>query len=736
MVKKEGTIQYRGIRTNNLKNIDINIEKNMIIGIGGPSGSGKSSLVYDTFYNIAEYEESKLKNNPSVIKKFELDSYKNIIPAVEVKQINNNNNPRSTVATFLNLDVEFKKIFTIINNVSPSKFTFNNPANACEKCLGLGYIYDLDSKKIVDEEKSIKEGAFIPWHKSTLGYEEKLLIKFAEDNGISITTKIKDLSEKERGLLYYGESDVKYKISYKAYGKPRNKQFQYVGIMKESDKYLQDKSRASSKQKIEKYSMERVCPSCNGRRFNKNILEYKVFGKSIGDYYTMEIDELYQFLIENEDSRITNEIKNIKSILEGIIKSNLGYLNLNRSIPSLSGGEFQRLRLINILNSQITNMMYIIDEPSSKLHISEYDSLYENFLDIKSRENTVIFVEHNPYFLERADKTIFIGPKSGEQGGEIVEEKLEIIEYSKDKERSIKEYIEVSNININNVKDLSVKIPKNCITGIYGMSGSGKSSIVKVLSERIENSEYITQKPLKGSIISTIGTYSGTLFKDIREELGNRFDINPDLLTFNSDIGKCPNCDGKGTVKFLFDFGKEVDVLCDECNGKRYSEKSLSYKLIKNKDIYEILNTTIDVMLEEKYFENEKIIKKLELLSKLGLGHLNLFRTTNTLSGGEAQRVKLSDVLGKKVKGKVLFFDEPLSGLSLKDSVNILKIFEELTKKGVTIVFIEHNVFGIDACDYLIEVGPGKGKNGGKVIFSGTLKEFKSSKNYKIYRKK
>lgn len=738
MEKKENIIKYREIETNNLKKIDIDIGKNKIIGIAGPSGSGKSSLAYDTIYNISEVEEAKLKKDLEGIQRFKIGSYENIIPAVEIRQTNNNSNPRSTIATYLGLDNEFKKVFVKINNIPPILFTFNNPINACEKCQGLGYIYKLDSSKIINEEKSIKEGAIIPWHNSTLGYEEKLLIKFAEDNGISITTKIKELSEKERELIFYGKGEVKYRISYKAYGKQRNKSFTYSGILLESNELLEDISQPSSKQKIDKYIYQVECPYCKGKRFNDKVLKYKVFEKSIGDYYTEEVEEIYRYLSEKlgENSKIDIELKNILKVLEKIVKAKLGYLNLNRSIPSLSGGELQRLRLISIMNSQITNMMYIIDEPSSKLHVSEYEGIYKNFQEIKERGNTVIYVEHNPYFLKRADELIFIGPGAGEKGGKIVKNYIKELKFPEFESKERKNFIKITDININNIKNLDVEIPLNSVIGIYGVSGSGKSSLVKYLNKKLEKSEYLTQKPLKGNINSTIGTYSGTLFADIREELGRKYNIDADTLHFTSKEGRCPRCEGKGIIKYDNSFSKEIDVLCDTCQGQRYSQKVLEKKLIHDKNIYEILTTTIDILIEKNFFTSKKIVEKLELLKKLGLGHLNLFRPTNTLSGGEAQRVKLSDILGKKVKGKVLFFDEPLSGLSDRDAIEILNIFREMADQGATIIFIEHNTLAIDACDYILEMGPGKGKNGGKIIFFGTLEEFKQSENYKIYIKK
>lgn len=743
MEKKESFIEYNGIKTNNLKNIDIKIKKNTLISIAGPSGSGKSSLAYTTIYNISRFEEAKLKNDDSIEKTYRIKDYKNIVPAVDLKQINLNNNPRSTIATFLNLDSEFKKIYGKENKVSPAIFTFNMPNSACEMCKGLGFVYSLDQDKIVDEEKSIKEGAFIPWRKSTLGYEEKLLIKFAEDNMIPLDVKISKLSPKEKKLLLYCEkSEKKYRVSYKAYGKPRNKEFYYVGIITQQDE-LKASNKASGLQKIKKYTEIKECPVCKGQRFNKSILSYKFLGKSIGELYSMEISKLYEFLKnQNKDE----DINFILILLKEIIDSNLGYLNLNRSIPTLSGGELQRIRLVNILSSQISNMLYVIDEPSAKLHVTEYENLYKSLIKIKNRENTLLLVEHNPYFLEKSDEVIYIGPKAGKNGGEKItkeeyelkdREKLEDEVYTKSKNKT-ENFFEIKNITKNNLENTNIKIPSKSLVGVYGVSGSGKSTLCKEMAKKIENSIYIDQKPIRGTTVSTIGSYSGTLFEDIRKEIAQNLKlVNPNIFNFNSDEGKCKNCDGKGKIKFQYDYGKEIEVLCPSCRGKRYSENILKDKKYQYKkyNIYEILNLSIDELIARNIFESPKINNKLNLLNQLGLGHLNLFRTTDTLSGGESQRVKLSDALGKNIKDKILFFDEPLSGLSFKDSINILKIFKLLTSKGATVVFIEHNVMGIKACDYIIEVGPGKGKDGGKIIFQDSLEKFMESDNYKKYEK-
>lgn len=746
MEKKESFIEYNGINTNNLKNIDVKIKKNTLISIAGPSGSGKSSLAYGTIYNISKFEEAKLKNDDSLEKTYRIKSYKNIVPAVDLKQVNLNNNPRSTIATFLNLDSEFKKIYGRKNKVSPAIFTFNMPNSACKTCNGLGYILSVDEDKIIDENKSIKEGAFIPWNKSIMGYEEKLLIKFAEDNMIPLNKKISELTQKQKELLLFCEkSEKKYRISYKAYGKPRNKEFYYKGIMTQQEE-LKSSNRASGLQKIRKYIDKKECPSCKGQRFNKNVLSYKFLGKSLGEIYNMEISKLYEFLkIENKIDTLDEDISFILVILKEIIDSNLGYLNLNRSIPSLSGGELQRIRLVNILSSEISNMLYVIDEPSAKLHVTEYENLYESLNKIKNRDNTLLLVEHNPYFLDKSDEVIYIGPKAGKNGGEKITREKYISKEIVNLEDEIyfqfrnetKKIIEIKNITKNNLNDVTVRLPLNSIIGIYGVSGSGKSTLCRELTKRLPNSLYIDQKPIRGSSISTIGSYSGTLFKDIRDEIAQKLKIsNPNVFNFNLEEGKCKVCDGKGKIKFTYDYGKEIEVLCPKCRGKRYSEIILKDKRYqyKRKNIYDILNLSIEELITEKMFESKKINDKLNLLNQLGLGHLNLFRTTDTLSGGESQRVKLSDALGKKVKDKILFFDEPLSGLSFKDSINILKIFKLLASKGATIIFIEHNVLGIKACDSIIEIGPGKGKNGGKIIFQDSLDKFIGSKNYEKYK--
>ncbi len=738
-MKMGSFINYKGIKTNNIRNINLKLEKQKIIGISGPSGSGKTSLAYDTIYQISKYEFDKIDNKAHSIKKFLIEEYNGIIPALTLLQNNKNNNPRSTLATYLTLDDEFKIIFAIMNFRDPSEFSFNNYKNACLECEGTGIGFELDQEKIIDKNKKIKDGAFIPWTKFTSNHYEKLLVLHSSEIGISIDKKYDDLDDTEKRELLYGISDKKYTISYKQNGKSRRKEFKYIGLMLELEKYLKDIKKPSNKIKINNYSKETVCPVCSGMRFNAEVLKYKVFLKNLGELYMMEITELLDFLknipkCEIIENGINPFVDRIIEILEYIDESNLGYLNLNRSIPTLSGGELQRIRITNIIQSKLSDILYVIDEPSAKLHVSEYNSIQNSLQIIKNRGNTIIMVEHNRNFLKLCDEIIFLGPGAGKDGGFIVkkDENIDNIIFPK---LNIFGYYNEKKLNKNNLKNIDIQFPKNALTGIYGPSGSGKTSLVKELVNRISRSEYVTQKPISGNINSTIASYIG-IYDEIRELFSKINKVDKNIFSFMSDTGKCPDCDGKGLIRYKLGFSEEIEeIICDKCNGKRYNDIALKYKY-NELNIYEILSLTVNELIEGKLFKNISINNKLNILEQIGLGYLSLFRTTDTLSGGEAQRIRLTKYIGKNLNDKILFLDEPLSGLSERDSNRLLLLLKNLIlNNNATILFIEHNLIGLKAIDYVIEIGPGKGLNGGEVIFFGEIKDFYDSKNFKKYKK-
>ncbi|WET48154.1 ATP-binding cassette domain-containing protein [Chryseobacterium indologenes] len=731
---KENIINYQGIKTNNLKNINLEIPKGCFWSIAGPSGSGKSSLAYGTIYAISQFEWDKISNSNSIsIPNFTVDNYKNIIPAIALKQENFNVNPRSTIATFLKIDKDFRLLLSSANKVSPTIFSFNNPANYCSFCEGLGVEHSLSTNQIIDYTKSIVNEPFLPWKKN---YKQKVLEKFADANGISVTAKLEDLKKEELEALLYGKSQNKYKVSYTISGKKRTREFYYLGLMTEMEALNNDRKHISNHKKVFDYTIMNTCSKCNGSRFSEKVLKYKYNGKSIGDMYLSEFSELLGFindsLLIEKNSDLKRLLANIERTVSSMVNSNLSYLNLNRSIPTLSGGELQRIRLVNILTSQISGMLYIVDEPSSKLHVSEYNSILESLKNLRDNQNSVLVIEHNPYFLNRTEKTIYLGPGSGVRGGEIISPVNRDIPLDY-KPRKCSEFLEFRDITRNNIQNLSIKIPFNCITSIYGPSGSGKSTLAKYISENYKESEFVNQKPIRGSIVSTIASYSG-IFDDIRNIFSKISGKENSFFSFMNEEGQCSTCNGKGLIKYGLDFGKtEIEIVCEDCKGKRFNDSSLNVKY-QDLSIYDILTLTIDTIIKDELFIKDTVLNnKLILLQKLGLGYLNLFRTTDSLSGGEAQRLKLTKFIGKKLKNKIFIFDEPLSGLSQWDAHNILQVFNELVLKGATVIFIDHNILGIEFSDYIIEMGPGKGKFGGKVTFAGDILKFKNTEIFKLY---
>lgn len=731
---KENIISYQGIKTNNLKDINLEIPKGSFWSIAGPSGSGKSSLAYGTIYAISQFEWDKVSNYSSInLSNFIVDDYKNVVPAIALRQENFNINPRSTIATFLKVDKDFRLLFASFNGVSPSLFSFNNPSNACPFCEGLGVESSLSSEQMIDWDKTILESPFLPWKKS---YKEKVLEKYAEANNISLTTKLINLNKEDVNTLLYGKSVGKFKVNYTISGKKRTREFVYIGLLSEMQSLKEDKKHISNYKKVLDYSTLSTCSNCRGSRFSEKVLKFEYNGKSIGDLYLLEFSELLQFINNSSVAEENNDRKklliNIKRVISGLIESKLDYLQLNRGIPTLSGGELQRIRLVNILTSQISGMLYIVDEPSSRLHVSEYNSILESLKKLRDNQNTILMIEHNPYFLNSTEKTIFLGPGAGDKGGNIIIRDKEILHYEYNIRKCAK-FLTFDNVNRNNIKNLSIKIPLNCITGIYGPSGSGKSTLAGYISENYKKSEFVNQKPIRGSIVSTIASYSG-IFEDLRNHFSEISGMQNNFFSFLTEEGQCPHCNGRGSIKYGLDFGKtEIEIVCEECKGKRFNDSVLEYKY-ESLSIYDVLTLTIDKIIELNLFSLDNILhEKLILLQKLGLGYLNLFRTTDTLSGGEAQRLKLTKFIGKKLKDKLFIFDEPLSGLSQTDAYNILQVFNELIKGGSTVIFIDHNILGLESSDYIIEMGPGKGKYGGKIIFDGKIEDFKCSERFKLY---
>ncbi len=719
---KSNNSVYIGVKTNNLKNIDFILPHNKITLLIGSSGSGKSSLAIETIHKISFNELSQLMNLGEEPSNYSIDEYFNILPSIALIQDNYNKNPRSTIATYFKIDIFFKKLFSTINKVPSKLFQFNKFDTACEKCLGTGIELIPDITKIIDIEKEIKNIPFKNWQSSYKDFYSQILILFCKDNNIDIQKKFNELDLESQKKLLYGISEKKYKINYKLQGKKRVKTTQYTGPIIE----LKNIVKPSDKEK--KYYSQKTCSECNGFRFSKKVLTYKIYDKNLGELYSLQIDELISWIKEHKNKWQQSNIEKIAfnqilTFLEKIVDVKLEYLNLNRSIPSLSGGELQRLRFAKAINSQFNNFLYIFDEPSSGLHPSELSNVITTIEQIKNNNNTILIIEHNEIFKKISDNIIILG---GENGGKIIEnykKEKEIIQYNFFQSNG---NILIQNQSYNNIHNLNIEIPIESLIAICGKSGSGKTSFAKfILPKYCKNPTYLDQTPINGNKYSILATYLG-IFDEIKKLFAKENKIDMDYFSFyHTSIGKCNICKGTGVLK---DEVENINIICPSCEGKRFSKKTLKYK-VNNLNIYEYLSLPINELINIIPISMKKTKKVLDFLVHINLGYISLFREMATLSGGESQRVKLGSIFFKYRKNRTYILDEPFRGLDINSKYKLISFLYDIVKKGNTIFFIEHDILAINYSSYIIEFGPNSGINGGKVLYIGEKRKISNTTN-------
>lgn len=774
-------IEVIGARENNLKNINVNIPKNKITVVTGVSGSGKSSLVFNTIY--AESERLLLEsmpftlNNITTIKKPDVYKIKNLLPAIAISQNNTNNNPRSTVGTYTGISkyirLLFSKIATINSHCSwyEGDFSYNNPKYWCEQCKGLGEEYVIDKSKIIDYKKSILDGGISYWWDTNKEYYLKLINQVSRSYNINLDTPIYLLDSKILDFILYGESKEIYNIRYKNYqNKYRTKKVRFVGVYKELYTKLDDIEKKSTSKSLNKYLKKIPCSHCGGARLRQDVLKYKILGKNIYDLLSMNLSELKIWLLKNNivcDKTINSVyyqiIPEIISKIENLEKVKLGYISLNRSIPSLSCGELQRLKLANQISSELSGVLYVLDEPTKGLHNNDIKNICNLLLELKKRGNTLLIVEHNPEVILLADKIIDIGPKGGIYGGNLIfsgtpksllkSENLTskyLKTYKnyiiKNKSKYIEKYIEIKGATYNNILNENFKFPLNQLIVVTGVSGSGKSTLVNFILEpslrenknincdSIKGSNYIKkivkvdQRPIGKSPKSNVATYVG-LFDLIRELFASTPEARSNNLTkshfsFNIDGGRCPNCKGDGKIKIDMSFMPNTYIDCEMCHGKRYKENILKIKY-KQKNINDILQMTV-IQAYEFFYNEDKITKILKCLIDVGLDYIKVGQLASDISGGEAQRIKLAKYLSNELLSNNMYIlDEPTSGLHCDDIHKLLVLMKRIVNKGNTIIVIEHNIDIIKNADYIIDLGNQGGLMGGKIVDQGSLLEIK-----------
>lgn len=662
--------------------------------------------------------------------------------------------------------------------LAPRSFSFNSPYGACPTCSGLGYDFVIDPDLVVpDRKKSIKQGAIYPWSKTTTSYYDDVLNSVAAHYNLDLNKPFEELTEKEQKLILYGGNDI-INIRVKHFGTNRyeNHKMKFWGVIPFLEKRYNESGGEYWREEIQKYMKLTPCKDCHGARLKPYILAVTINGKNIHEVCEMPVTESFKFFsdlfleLSDYQMKIAKQIlEEVRARLKFLLDVGLGYLNLSRLSLTLSGGEAQRIRLATQIGSGLTGVLYVLDEPSIGLHQRDNDMLIKTLLRLRNLGNTLIVVEHDEDTMKNADYIVDIGPRAGVHGGKIVAKgTLDEIKQVKEsitgqylsgakkipvpskRREGNGEFLKVRNAHLNNLKNINLDIPLGKIVALTGVSGSGKSTLMQDLIheyaihklrgnkpkpqgvdeilgfEHIDKIIDIDQSPIGRTPRSNPATYTD-VFTHIRElyAMTNESKVRgykPGRFSFNVKGGRCEACKGDGLLKIEMNFLSDVYVKCDVCKGQRYNRETLEVKY-KGATISDVLNMTV----AEAYvfFENiPKIKSRLKTLYDVGLGYIKLGQSATTLSGGEAQRIKLASELNKKATGKTLYLlDEPSVGLHWYDLDKLIKIINKLADAGNTILIIEHNMDLIKIADHIIDLGPEGGNEGGNVIFEGTPEE-------------
>lgn len=719
-------ITYKGIRTHNLKNIDIEVSKDGMTCIAGTSGSGKSSLAFSTIAAVGKAEYDKMTNDNHVATDYELDSYDDVLMTIPLKQLNFNVNPRSTIMSYFDLQKFIVYIASSCTGKEFSNFNYNG-AGRCPDCNGLGTRKIPDATIIIDYDKKIKDIPFKCWNNTYSDFFKQLLIFYCKEKKIDVDSKFENLSKDEQQELLYGIGNNKYTIKYKANSRQRTKTSVYIGAMKGLEK-TSDLVFSSG---YENFSVERKCPTCKGCRLNNDVSSLELSnGFTVSDLYTKDFlsieSELKKLGITTGNS-LKNAYLTILSFIDACKKVDLGYLNLTRSISSLSGGELQRLRIAQLLVGKMHGLMLVLDEPTASLYPSEVEHIIDLMDELKNK-NTLLVVEHNEKILEKSDHKIFLGHDGGRNGGYLISEQ----EYIENQKYNLpyrffkaRKFVKcLLNSDYVDYNEAELYVPISSLLGICGESGSGKTTILKgILPKYFDNYEYVSQKPLKGNSFTTVGTYT-KIFDEIRAKYAKV--LRKDRSYFTSrGKGACKTCGGTGCVEIGNFYEEKVYDICEKCNGTGYRQEVMNWK-INGLNVYEMQQMCIDDIISDGIKISAKADKALQLLSNLGLGYLKLNQQIKTLSGGENQRIKLAQALNDNKKS-IIGLDEPVKGLGKKEIAKLLTvIFEQIEKTGKTFIISEHDTMFLSYCSYLVELQRKNGKT--NILFQGLREHIFSDK--------
>lgn len=763
-VEKKESIIVCNANENNLKNITIEIPLDAFTCVTGPSGCGKSSLVYDTIYAESQrnFLESMSGNmyGQKLMDKPKVKEVKNLRPALNVSQNYYNVNPRSTIGTVTDISYYLRTLYALITtevngmNVDTNYFSANNPSSCCKKCKGLGEEYIVSEELLIpDSSKTLANGGILYFKGQKTSMEYKILEAECEYFGIDLDKRVSDLSSKEREELLYRKYNVEFSLKFKTpKGRYKQKMIARKGVVTELNELLEDIETPSTFASISKFLTKTKCSCCGGLKLKREVLDVKLVNKNIAEAEELTFDDFLIWLENVKKSsmelaskkQITQLVFDVKRRVQSIIDLNLEYLTLGRNIPSLSGGEIQRVRLANQLSCSLCGILYILDEPCKGLHYRNTSSIVSATKNLVEKGNTVIAIEHNKQYISEAEKIIELGPVGGPKGGYIISETADNHNFTYEIEfkgvKPAKEFVSVYGISFHNLKNIDVRIPCGNITCISGVSGSGKSTLTTVLAECCEKQKpskcfqvdnisklkkvlHVNQQPIGKTPRSTVVSYLG-IYDSIRELFANtkeakELGMTASNFSMNVEGGRCENCQGTGKKKIELTYMPDTYIECPECQGKRFHDDVLSVKY-KGNNINDVLDKTISDV-KDLFDDIPSVSAILQCMIDIGMGYISLGQMSMNLSGGEAQRIKLAKCLGAKSTGKNLYIlDEPTSGLNSQDIDLLEKILLRLSEANETILIVEHNIeFIAHVADYLVDLGTIAGDKGGATVLQG-----------------
>ncbi|MBQ3383321.1 MAG: excinuclease ABC subunit UvrA [Bacteroidales bacterium] len=736
-------IIIRGARENNLKDISLSIPKHKITVFTGVSGSGKSSLVLDT---IAAKSRRELNDTfPTFVQKYlpkygrpHVDSIENLPIAIVIDQKKPASNSRSTVGTYTDIYSLLRLLFSRVGKPFvgyAESFSFNHPDGSCPRCAGLGEIRELDIHKLVDFDKSLNDEDtihYIAFHKGGWRW-----IRYAHSGLFDLDKKIKDYSPEELDL-FLNSPQIKLK------NPPSNwpRTAKYEGLISRMYRSIINSEEGLLHSAVLNPMLRMgVCPDCGGTRLNQKILSCKIEGKNIAEVTSMSIRKLNGWIKSLSDPLAEDLKAAIGARLTALEEIGLGYIALDRPIGTLSGGEAQRCKIAKYINSSLSDVMYILDEPSIGLHNRDIERMKHSVRRLRDAGNTVLLVEHHREMIGIADHVVDMGPGPGSDGGKVIFEgsydellssgtdtgrMLKASTDFKSETRPVKDSFRLAGATLHNLKNVDIDLPLNLFCVVAGVAGSGKSSLMEAFMKARGGDDmiYVSQKSIGISLRSTPATYMDVA-DQIRKMFAKANKKQETYFAFNGK-GACPVCGGKGVVIAEMAFMDSIETVCEACKGLRYSPQALEYHLESSQtrqklNIAQVMD--LSVRKASEFFKGTQIEERLRPMMDVGLGYLHLNQALSTLSGGELQRLKIASYL--KEKGKIFIIDEPTDGLHPKDVHNLVMLFEKMVEQGNSIYVIEHNTDVIKSADYVIELGPGAGEDGGEITFCGTPRKMK-----------